>query len=123
MPLSNTARNTAVVALTDTFTTLQFAADNTFSPILATITFAGFGTATAGARSANAIAPSTVANTGNIEAWRVRDSGNVTLIDETGALAVTGTGGGGIVVLNQATTAVTAGQTLTIDTFTVTVPA
>lgn len=123
MPFTATSRNTGITAITNDFNTIQFATDDTFSTILATITFAGFAAASNGTRVANPTSPVNVSASGNIEAFRIRNASNVVLVEETGANAVSGTGGGGIVVLNQADTAVVAGQTLSIDSFSVSLPA
>lgn len=127
MPLSTNARNAMLDALTALMNggSLQLATDGTFATILATFTLPNpaFGASSNGVATANAIANVNAAASGNAEAWRVRNSSNTVVWDRSDAGAVSESGGGGAIVLNQASTAIVSGQTVSIGSFTITQPA
>lgn len=127
MPLSTAARNTMIDALTDLFDggTLQVATDGTFSTILATFTLANPScpSASSGTATASSISSVTAAATGNAEAFRIRNSSNTTVYDRSDTNAVSASGGGGVLVLNQATTGIVSGQTVSVSSLTFTMPA
>jgi hypothetical protein len=128
MALSTAARNAAANAITALLNgggRLQLATDGTFSTILAEFNLAAtaFNAANVGVAAIPAALTATATATGAAEAYRFVNSANSPVITESDASAISGTGGGGQLVLAQANTAINSGQTITINTFTLTMPA
>lgn len=127
MQIETAVRNALADLLSDRLDggSLEIATDGTFATILATFTLPNpfSGAASSGTVTASSISNVTASNTGNAEAYRYKNSGGTVQALGTGASAVTATGGGGEIVLNQATTAITSGQTVSISSCTFTVPA
>lgn len=86
---------------------------------MATLQFSmpAFGSASAGVATANSITADPSSNGGTISAFSVRNSSN----SEVFAGTVTATGGGGDITLNSV--AVSAGQQVSMTSFTYTAPA
>ena len=128
MTLSIAARNAAANAITALLNgggRLQLATDGTFATILAEFNLAttAFNAANVGVAAIPAALTATATATGAAEAYRFINSASAPVITESDASAISGTGGGGQLVLAQANTAITSGQTITINTFTLTMPA
>jgi hypothetical protein len=128
MALSTAARNAAANAITALLNgggRLQLATDGTFATILAEFNLAttAFNAANVGVAAIPAALTATATATGAAEAYRFINSASAPVITESDASAISGTGGGGQLVLAQANTAITSGQTITINTFTLTMPA
>jgi len=125
MALSTAGRNAAANAITALLNggKLQLATSGTFSTIVAEFTLAtpAFNAAANGVAAIPSALSSTALTTGSAEAYRFITSGSAEIITETGADAISGTGGGGKLVLSQANTAINSGQAITINTFTLTV--
>lgn len=102
--------------------TLQLATDGTFGTILLSCNIPNPSASAASGGAITLNLSGTASGTGNAEAYRYRDSSNAVLAIGTSAGAVSATGGGGEVVLNQASTAVVSGQEATL-TATFTMPA
>jgi hypothetical protein len=128
MTLSIAARNAAANAITALLNgggRLQLATDGTFATILAEFNLAttAFNAASNGTAAIPAALTATAIATGAAEAFRFVNSANAPIITESDADAISGTGGGGQLVLAQVNTQINSGQSTTINTFTLTIPA
>ena len=128
MTLSTDARNAAVDAVTALLNgggKLQLATDGAFGTIVAEFNLAttAFNAAESGTAAIPSALSATASATGNAEAYRFVTSADAPVITESGTDAISGTGGGGKLVLAQANTSITSGQSITINTFTLTMPA
>jgi hypothetical protein len=125
--LSTAARNAAVDAIAALANggSLQIATDGTFATILVTFTLPDpfLGAAANGTKSLAAALSANATASGNAEAFRIRDSGGTAVITESGANAISETGGGGIIVLSQANTAIVSGQLVSLNSYSLTMPA
>ncbi len=118
--LANAIKTAADAGTTDANGDLQIATSSAFTTILATLNFANpaFATAASGTITANAIASDTnAANTGTAANFRIRDRDNAEVLRGT----VSATGGGGDIQLSS--TAITAGDTVSITSLTYTASA
>jgi hypothetical protein len=128
MPISTAARNAAANAITALLNEggkLQLATDGTFATILAEFNLAAtaFNAANVGVAAIPSALSATASATGAAEAYRFISSASAEVITESGTDAISGTGGGGKLVLAQDNTAINSGQSITINTFTLTMPA
>lgn len=114
MPYSDPARNARLDALVALYSggTLQIATDGTWSTILATYSL---GTLTRTATATITLSGSATAAAGNAEAFRIRNSASVEVFSRSDVDAISPTGGTGVLVVNQATTAIVAGSTLSFS--------
>jgi hypothetical protein len=128
MTLSTAGRNAAANAITALLNgggKLQLATDGTFGTILAEFNLAttAFNAASNGTAAIPSALSATASATGAAEAYRFISSASAEVITESGTDAISGTGEGGKLVLAQGNTAINSGQSITINTFTLTMPA
>lgn len=114
MPWSDAVRNARLDALVARLSggTLQIATDGTFGTIIATYSL---GTLTRSALATITLSGSTTAAAGNAEAFRIRNSASVEIFSRSDADAISPTGGTGVLVVNQGSTAIVAGSTLSFS--------
>jgi len=114
VPYSDAARNARLDALVALYSggTLQIGTDGAFSTIIATYSL---GTLTRSATGTITLSGSVTAAGGNAEAFRIRSSSSVEVFSRSDVDAISPTGGGGVLVVNQGTTAIVAGSTLSFS--------
>ena len=124
--LSTEARNAAcnaVVDLLDAGKLQLFTASYATLLVEFALSNPAFGDAASGLATAAAIADGTAVASGNAESYRLINLSDATVIQSSEAAAVSESGGGGEIVLNQASTAITSGQTVTVSALTWNQPA
>ena len=114
MPYSVAAQNARLDALVALYSggTLQIATDGTWATILATYSL---GTLTRTATATITLSGSATAAGGAAAAFRIRNAASVEVFSRSDANAISATGGAGVLVLNQATTTIVAGSTLSFS--------
>ena len=114
MPYSDPARNARLDALVALYSggTLQIATDGTFGTIIATYSL---GTLTRSATATITLSGSVTAAAGNAEAFRIRSSASVEVFSRSDVDAISATGGTGVLIVNQGTTTIVAGSTLSFS--------
>lgn len=126
MPLTDAARGTGIAAIGALLNggKLQLL-DSGLTTVLVEFSLPSpaFGSASAGVITANAISGATVSNSGNAEAFRLRQSDNTLVWERSSTDAVGATGSGALVILSQATTALVSGASVSVVSFSMQIPA
>ena len=126
MPLTDAARGTGIAAIGALLNggKLQLL-DSGLTTVLVEFTFnaTAFGSPASGVISANSISAATVSNSGNAEAFRLRQSDNTLVWERSSTDAVGPTSSGALVIISQSTTSLTAGASVSVVSFSMQIPA